>query len=197
MNKKVENIFKKHGGKLRMSEAIKLGISRYMLYSLRDKGMVEQVSRGIFRLASLPAMTNPDIVTVASRFPNVVICLTSALYFHKITTQIPHEVFVAVSRKSRTLKIDFPPISVHKFSETAYSEGYETHIIDGIPVKIYCAEKTIADCFKFRNKIGMDILLEALKMYKTRKEFNPDQLMKYARICRVQKIITPYLELLV
>ena len=179
-----------------MKEAIKLGISRYMLYSLRDKGIIEQVSRGVYRLASLPAMTNPDIVTVASRFPNAVICLISALHFHRITTQIPHEVFIAVNHKSRPPKIDFPPISVHKFSGTAYSEGYEIHSIDGVPVKIYCAEKTIADCFKFRNKIGMDIVLEALKMYKTRKEFNPDKLLKYAKICRITKAITPYLELL-
>ncbi len=180
-----------------MSEAINLGISRYMLYSLRDKGIIEQMSRGIYRLASLPAMTNPDIATVSSRFPNAVICLISALYFHKITTQIPHEVFIAIKQKSRLPKIDFPPISVHKFSDTAYSEGIETHIIDGIPVKIYSAEKTIADCFKFRNKIGMDIVLEALKIYKTQKKFKPDLLMKYARTCRVEKIITPYLELLV
>ncbi|HNW81403.1 MAG TPA: type IV toxin-antitoxin system AbiEi family antitoxin domain-containing protein [bacterium] len=196
MLKSAENIFKEHGGKLRMNEAIKLGMTRYMLYSLRDKGVLEQVSRGVFRLASLPPMTNPDIVTVASRFPDAVICLISALYFHEITTQIPHEVFIAVSRKSRPPKIDFPPISVHKFSDAAYSEGYETHIIDGVPVKIYCAEKTIVDCFKFRNKIGMDVVLEALKIYKTRKEFKPDALMKYAKICRVEKIITPYLELL-
>lgn len=197
MRKKIEDIFKKHGGKLRMSEAIKLGITRYMLYSLRDKGVLNQVSRGVYRLATLPEMTNPDIVTVASRFPNAVICLISALYFHEITTQIPHEVFIAVSRKSRQPKIDFPPINVHKFSDDAYFEGHETHIIDGIPVRIYCAEKTIADCFKFRNKIGMDVVLEALKMYKTRKKFDADKLMKYAKICRVEKIMTPYLELMV
>lgn len=197
MLKSAENIFKEHGGKLRMSEAVKLGITRYMLYSMRDKGILEQVSRGVFRLASLPPMTNPDMVTVASRFPDAVICLISALYFHEITTQIPHEVFIAVSRKSRPPKIDFPPISIYKFSDATYSEGYEIHIIDSVPVKIYCAEKTIADCFKFRNKIGMDIVIEALKMYRTRKKFKPDALMKYAKICRVEKIITPYLELLV
>jgi predicted transcriptional regulator of viral defense system len=197
VRKKEEKIFKKHGGKLKMSEAIKLGITRYMLYSLRDKGDVEQVSRGVFRLANLPPITNPDIVTVVSRFPNVVICLVSALSFHGITTQIPHEVFVAVNKKSRAPSIDFPPISVHKFSDEAFSKGIETHFIDGVKVKIYSVEKTIADCFKFRNKIGMDVVLEALKLYKTRKEFNSDELLKYGKICRVEKIMSPYLELLV
>jgi len=197
MRKKEEKIFKNHGGKLRMSEAIKLGITRYMLYSMRDRGVVEQVSRGVFRLTDLPPMTNPDIVTVVSRFPNVVICLVSALSFHGITTQIPHEVFVAVNKKSRAPLIDFPPISVHKFSDSAFSKGVENYVIDGVNVKVYSIEKTIADCFKFRNKIGMDVVLEALKLYKTRKKFNSDELLKYGKICRVEKIMTPYLELLV
>jgi len=197
MRKKEEEIFKKHGGKLKMSEAIKLGITRYMLYSMRDKGFVEQVSRGVFRLSDLPPITNPDIVTVVSRFPNVVICLVSALSFHGITTQIPHEVFVAVDKKSRAPSIDFPPISVHKFSDEAFSKGIENYVIDGVNVKVYSIEKTIADCFKFRNKIGMDVVLEALKLYKTRKKFNSYDLLKYGKICRVEKIMTPYLELLV
>lgn len=115
MKEQAEKIFKKHNGKLRMSEAIRLGITRYTLYSLKDRGVIEQVSRGVFRLADLPPMTNPDIVTVISRFPNAVICLISALSFHGITTQIPHEVFIAVGRESRPPKIDFPPIKVHKF----------------------------------------------------------------------------------
>lgn len=197
MKEQAEKIFKKHNGKLRMSEAIRLGITRYTLYSLKDRGVIEQVSRGVFRLADLPPMTNPDIVTVISRFPNAVICLISALSFHGITTQIPHEVFIAVGRESRPPKIDFPPIKVHKFSDTAFANGYEIHVIDGIAVKIYTAEKTIADCFKFRNKIGMDVVLEALKLYKTRKKFNSDELLKYGKICRVEKIMMPYLELLI
>lgn len=197
MSKKAEKIFKKHNGKLRMSEAIKFGITRYTLYSLRDKGIIEQVSRGVFRLTELPPMTNPDIVTVISRFPNAVICLVSALFFHGVTTQIPHEVFIAVSRDSRPPQIDFPPIKVHKFSDIAFVNGYETHFIDGVAVKIYSVEKTIADCFKFRNKIGMDVVLEALKLYKIRKKFDSNELLRYGKMCRVEKIMMPYLELLI
>jgi predicted transcriptional regulator of viral defense system len=194
MKKRSEKIFRKHGGQLRMSEAIEQGITRYMLYSLRDRGVIEQVSRGIYRLVDLPPISNPDLVTVSLRFPNAVICLVSALAYHDITTQIPHFVFVAVSRDSRMPSLDHPPIQAHRFSHEAYKSGIEEHPIDGVPVKVYSPEKTLADCFKFRNKIGMDVVLEALKLYKTRKKFNLGELLRYAKICRVEKVMRPYLE---
>ncbi len=177
-----------------MSEAIKRGINRYMLYSLRDKGVIEQVSRGIYRLVELPPTSNPDLMTVSLRFPNAVICLVSALACHEITTEIPHVVFVAVPRDSRIPSLDHPPIQAHRFSNEAYKSGIEEHQIDGVSVRIYSVEKTLADCFKFRNKIGMDVVLEALKLYKTRKKFNLGELLRYARICRVEKVMWPYLE---
>jgi len=177
-----------------MSEAIKCGISRYMLYALRDKGVIEQVSRGVYRLVELPPISNPDLVTVGLRFPNAVICLVSALAYHEITTQIPHSVSVAVPRKSRQPSLDYPPLSVHRFSALAFRAGIEEHQIDGVSVKIYSPEKTLADCFKFRNKIGMDVVLEALKLYKARKQFNLEALLKYAKVCRVEKVMHPYLE---
>ncbi|MBU3981757.1 MAG: type IV toxin-antitoxin system AbiEi family antitoxin domain-containing protein [Proteobacteria bacterium] len=194
MKERPEEIFRKHGGRLRMSEAIKHGITRYMLYSLRDKGVIEQVSRGIYRLVELPPISNPDLVTVSLRFPNIVICLVSALAYHDITTQIPHDVSVAVPRDSRMPSLDYPPIQAHRFSNEAYKSGIEKHRIDGVHVKVYSPEKTLADCFKFRNKIGMDVVLEALKFYKTRKKFDLGELLKYAKICRVEKVMRPYLE---
>jgi len=165
-----------------------------MLYTLRDKGIIEQVTRGVYRLAELPPLGNPDLVTVSLRFPNAVICLISALAFHGLTTQIPHEVSVAVPRNSRMPSLDFPPVRAHKFSQAAFQTGIEEHKIDGVPVRIYCPEKTMADCFKFRNKIGMDVVLEALKLYKTKKKFNLEELLRYARVCRVVKVMEPYLE---
>ena len=180
-----------------MSEAIAHGITRYMLYELKDRGVIEPVSRGIYRLQELPPLDNPDLVTVSLRFPNAVICLVSALAYHDITTQIPHEVSVAVPRDSRVPSLDYPPIRTHRFSREAYKPGIETHLIDGVPVKIYGREKTLADCFKFRNKIGMDVVLEAVKLHKTRNGFNLDKLLEYARICRVEKVMQPYLEALV
>ena len=194
MKKSPEKIFREHGGQLRMSEAISLGITRYMLYSLRDKGVIEQVTRGVYRLAELPAISNPDLVTVSLRYPDAVICLISALSYHGITTQIPHEVSIAVSRNSRMHQLDHPPIRVYKFSNNPFQSGIEKHQIDGVPVRIYSPEKTLADCFKYRNKIGMDVVLEALKLYKARKKFNLTELLKYARICRVEKVMKPYLE---
>lgn len=194
MKKCPEEIFRQHGGQLRMSEALALGISRYGLYSLRDKGVIEQVTRGVFRLAELPPISNPDLVTVGLRNPNAVICLVSALAYHGLTTQIPHEIAIAIPQGARPPALHSPPIRVHKFSNAAFEAGIEVHDIDGVKVRLYNPEKTLADCFKFRNKIGMDVVLEALKFYKTRKQFKLGELLKYARICRVEKIMMPYLE---
>src|SRR6056297_905121 len=194
MKKNPEEIFRACGGQLRMSEAIERGISRYMLYKLRDTGVIELVSRGVYRLADLPPISNPDLVTVGLRFPNAVICLISALAYHEITTQIPHTVSVAVPRESRVPSLGYPPLSVHRFTDLAFHSGIEKHKIDGVTVKIYSPEKTLADCFKFRNKLGMDVVLEALKLYKARKNFNLQDLLKYAKVCRVEKVMQPYLE---
>jgi predicted transcriptional regulator of viral defense system len=195
--KNPKDIFRSRGGQLRMRDALEAGISRYTLYSLRDKGEIEQVSRGVYRLVELPALSNPDLVTIALRCPKAVVCLISALHFHEITTQIPHRVSIAIPRKSRPPSIDQPPITVYRFSQQSYEAGIEEHRIDGIQVKIYSVEKTLADCFKFREKIGMDVTLEALKRYRERKDTKIDLLLEYARVCRVEKILFPYLEALV
>jgi predicted transcriptional regulator of viral defense system len=137
MKKRPEDIFRKHGGQLRMSEAIEQGITRYMLYSLRNKGIIEQVSRGIYRLVELPPISNPDLVTVGLRFPNAIVCLISAPAYCDITTQIPPAVSVAVSRNSRPPSLDNPPIQAYRFSADAYKAGIEGHLIDGVSVKIY------------------------------------------------------------
>jgi len=182
------------GGTIRTSDAIKQGIHCRTLYALRDNGLLTQISRGIYRLAQLEPVSNPDLVTVATRAPNAVICLISALAFHNITTQIPHTVSIAIPKDTKPPRIDYPPLSVHKFSGEALTAGVEEHKIDGVPVKIYSVEKTLADCFKYRNKIGLDVCIEALKLYKSRKKVNIQAIIKYAKVCRVYKIITPHLE---
>lgn len=189
-----QKIFNKQGGQLRMSEALANGITRYTLYSLRDKGIIEQITRGVYRLTELPPISNPDLVTVSLRFPNSVVCLISALAYHNITTQIPHVVTIAVPRESRTPVLEYPPVQAYRFSNEAYKSGIEKHVIDGVSVNIYTPEKTLADCFKFRNKIGMDVVIEALKFYKSRKKINIAKLLEYAEVCRVKKIMMPYLE---
>jgi predicted transcriptional regulator of viral defense system len=139
-------------------------------------------------------MSNPDLVTVAVSVPKAVICLISALSFHRLTTQIPHKVYIALPELTRSPRQDYPPLAIHRFRGKAFDEGIENHLIDGVNVKIYSPEKTLADCFKFRNKIGMDVVLEALKFYRSQKKFDIKAIMKYAKICRVEKQMRPYLE---
>lgn len=182
------------GGTIRTRDAIQAGIHPRTLYQLRDTGELETLSRGVYRLTDQEQISDPDLVIVAKRVPQAIICLVSALSYHEITTQIPHAVSIALPKGSETPRVDYPPIRVHRFSEAALLEGVETHQIDGVSVSVYCPEKTLADCFKFRNKLGMDVVLEALKLYKARKKFNLEKLIMYAKICRVEKIMHPYLE---
>lgn len=174
--------------------ACKVKIHPRTLYELRDNGILTQISRGVYRLTELEPISNPDLITIGKRIPYAVVCLISALAFHNITTQIPHTVSIAVPKNTKPPRIDTPPISIHKFSDKAFTAGVEKHIIDGVPIKIYSVEKTLVDCFKYRNKIGLDVCVEALQLYKSRKKINVHNLVKYAKICRVYKIITPYLE---
>lgn len=190
-------LIQERGGQIRTSEALKAGIHPRTLYQLRDEGILEAVSRGVYRLAGAGPLSSPDLVTVALRAPQAVVCLVSALAFHEITTQIPHAVAIALPKGAETPRIAHPPISVHRFSGRSFSAGIETHGIDGVAVRIYGPEKTLADCFKFRNQLGMDVVVEALKLYKARKPFRADDLLKYARICRVERIMRPYLETLI
>jgi predicted transcriptional regulator of viral defense system len=164
---------------------------------MRDEGIVERLSRGVYRLTELKPLGNPDLVSITVRIPKGVVCLISALAFHEITTQVPHQVYIAIDRYSRPPKIDFPPIRVFRFTGEAYEGGVETHEIEGVQVSVYCPEKTIADCFKYRNKIGFDVALEALKLYRERIGFKVDDLMHFARVCRVEKVMRPYLEAII
>jgi predicted transcriptional regulator of viral defense system len=118
------------------------------------------------------------------------------LAFHELTTQIPHEVHIALPRGAEEPRLEYPPIRIYRFTGKAYTEGVETLRLDGTTVRIYSIEKTLADCFKFRNKIGLDTVLEAVRFYRERKRVNVDELMRYAAICRVKKVIRPYLEAL-
>jgi predicted transcriptional regulator of viral defense system len=189
-------MFKDHGGILRASQAVRMGIHPATLYSMRDSGVLERVSRGMYRLAGGPPLGNPDLVIVATRVPSGVICLISALSFHELSTQIPHEVHLALPFGAEEPRLDHPPLRTYRFSGRSFTEGIETHGIDGASVRIYSPEKTIADCFKFRAGIGLDTVVEAVRYYRERKEVKVDQLMHYASICRVSKVIRPYLEAL-
>ena len=191
---KAAEVFRTHGGVLRTAEALRSGIHPRTLYAMRDSGLLERVSRGVYRLAGSPPLGNPDLVTVATRIPSGVICLISALSFHELTTQIPHEVHVALPSGAEEPRLEHPPIRTYRFTGESFTAGVETHVVDGVRVQIYSSEKTIVDCFRFRNRIGLDTAIEGLRSYRERGSVRVDQLMRYASICHVKSVIKPYLE---
>lgn len=186
--------FRRRGGSLRTAEALRAGIHPRTLYQLRDSGAIQQVSRGVYRLAETEWSVDPDLLAVAARVPRGVICLTSALAVHELTTQIPHVVDVALPPGGWTPTIQHPPIRVYRFSDESMRAGVESKVADGVTIRMFNPEKTIADCFKFRNKIGLDIALEALRLYRSRRKQDLPALMDYAKIDRVESVIRPYLE---
>lgn len=196
LDRRAEAVFRHHRGVLRTSHALKLGIHPRILYRLRDAGRLVAVTRGVYRLAELPEPSHPDLLVVARRVPQAVICLISALSFHGLTTQIPHEVQIALPRRTRYPRLDHPPLRVFLLTGAAYTEGIETHAIEGIPLRVYGPAKTVVDCFKFRNKIGIDVAVEALRLARERKRVTPRALLQYARLCRVERVMRPYLEAL-
>ena len=179
---------------MRTSQAIAAGIHPRTLYRMRDLGMIERISRGLYRWGDLPPLSDPDLVAVASRAPNGVICLISALVFHDITEQIAHEVHLAVPRGGRVPRIDWPPVRGFRFSAASFGSGVEEHTIDGVIVPIFSAPKTVADCFKFRNTVGTDTAVEALRLALSRGRTKPADIERYSRVCRVERVLAPYLE---
>jgi len=194
---KYKKIFSDHNGILRASTAMELGVPQHVIYKMVVEGELVREAQGIYRLKDSEPLGNPDLVQISLRVPRAVICLISALYFHELTTQIPHQVHFALPRDVKTPKIKYPPIRAFHFSEDSYKGGIEEHSLDGVPVKIYSKEKTVADCFKFREKIGLSIALEALKDYLSRPRPDIQQVMKYAKVNRVGTVMHPYLESLV
>ena len=199
MNDKIDyalKIFKKNHGVMRSSQVFEQGIQPRILYQMREDGLLVQEGRGLYRLANEQVWSDPDLAVVSLMIPKGVICLISALSFHELTTQIPHEVHLALPRGAEEPRLVHPPVKTYRFDEGTFREGVEIHTIDGVSVSIYDAEKTIADCFKFRNRIGLDTALEAVRLYRERRRIDVDRLMHYAKICRVDKVIRPYLEVL-
>lgn len=194
IEKQAIEIFQSHGGILRSNDAIKLGIHPRTLYGLKEEGKIEMLQRGLFCLPGLPGHTQPDLVTVAKMVPGGVLCLISALYFHRLTSQIPHFIYIAVKQGYKPQKIDYPPVKFYWFSESLFVDGIESHDREGIFLRCYSKEKSIVDCFRYRNKIGIDVAIEALKKYWVQGHPRLDIVMKHAKLGRVEKIIKPYIE---
>ena len=188
-------LFKKAGGMMRTAQAIKAGIHPVVLYKLRDKGNIELFGRGFYKLSNQSIVSDPELIQVRLKYKNAILCLTSALFIHELTTQIPRQVFVALPKGTHKPS---SPGGVQFIFPTGnqYKVGIEEKVTAGLRFKVYDAEKTVVDCFKFRSKVGLDIAIEALKEWKKKKPKNLKKLLEYARICRVEKIMTPYLEAL-
>ncbi len=195
-SKALISFFRKQGGILRFSEVIEGGFHPDSLKALEKTGKVENIGLGTYRLTNYPAGPYPDLVAVALQAPGGVICLISALTFHGATDEIPGHVDIAIPERAYANRIKYPPVRFYRFSRPAWEAGIEEHIINGRVVKIYSLEKTVADCFKFRNRIGMDIAREALKAAVSEKNAGPGVIMDYAKIDRVDGIVKPILEAL-
>lgn len=192
--KRAAAIFRKHQGILRTRDALRRGIHPRTLYRMRDEGLLKRISRGVYRLAELPDLAYPDLVTVAQRVPRAVVCLVSALSYHEITSEVAHEVQIALPRGTRTPLLDHPPVRVFRFSGPALTTGIEQVILDGTRVQLYDVEKTIVDCFRFRNTTGTAVAVEALRNSLEKRRVRLQALLRHARVLRVERVMLPYLE---
>lgn len=172
------------------------GIHRQLLTRLVAEGQIERVARGVYRLAERPITEHHGLAVAAAAVPHGVVCLLSALQFHGIGSQLPSEVWMAIDRRAWRPTLAHPPLRIVRFTGPALTQGIGSHTIEGRQVKVYGVAKTLADCFKYRNKIGLDVALEALREAWRRRRFTMDELDRYAAICRVQRVMQPYLEAL-
>lgn len=178
-------------------EVAEAGIHTQTLSRLVNTGALERIARGHYRLTERPVTEHHGLALAAAAAPNGIVCLLSALSFHGIGTQLPHEVWVAIDRRARRPSLRYPTLRVQRFSGKALTEGVETHRIEGETVRVYSVAKTIADVFKYRNKIGLDVALEALREAWRARRFTMDEIHHLARVCRVERVMRPYLEALV
>lgn len=181
-------------GLIRPRDLEPLGIPRVSLTRAVNRGELDRIGRGLYGLPGRQISEHGTLAEVARRAPKGVVCLLSALRFHGLTTQAPFEVWLAIENKALAPKLDYPPLRIVRFSGEAWTAGVETHVVDGFPVRITSIAKTVADCFKYRNKIGLDVALESLREAWRDKRMGSDELWRYAKICRVANVMRPYLD---
>ncbi|MCK6481084.1 MAG: AbiEi antitoxin N-terminal domain-containing protein [Planctomycetaceae bacterium] len=185
----------RRAGILRARDLAPLGIPRTYLSRLVAKGLLERVGRGLYVAAGSEPTEHHDLAIVSRRVPDGVVCLLSALRFHGLGTQVPREVWLAIAPSARPPRGGWPPIRAVRMAGEARSAGIEEHLLEGVPVRVFGAARTVADCFKFRNTVGLDAALEALREFR-RGRGDLDALWRFALICRVARVLRPYLEAL-
>lgn len=179
---------------IRPRDLTERGLPTVALTRLVRQGRLQRVGRGLYALPDRPVSEHNALAEVARKHPQAIVCLLSALRFHDLTTQSPFEVWLAIPNKARAPKMDYPPLRIVRFSGAALTRGVEDHVIDGVPVRVTGVARTVADCFKFRNKIGLDVALEALQEAWRAKRASIDELWRYATLCRVANVMRPYME---
>jgi predicted transcriptional regulator of viral defense system len=181
-------------GVIRPRDLDRLGIARTYLHRLGEEGVLYRVARATYRLADYPVTEHATLVEAARRVPNGVACLLSALQFHEIGTQMSPQVWMAIDRKAWKPRASGIPIRFVRFSGFALTRGVEKHCIEGVTVRVYSPAKTVADCFKYRYKVGLDVALEALEECRRSRKCSNDDLWRFAKICRVERVMRPYME---
>ncbi len=184
-------------GVLRARDLSASSIPRSYLRRLQDEGAIEKLGPGLYADAAFEPTANHSLATAAKRVPHGVVCLLSALAFHGLTTQVPFQVWLAIDSHAWRPQPSNPPLRIVHMGQSALTAGVETHTMEGVNVPVFSAAKTVADCFKYRNKIGPDVALEALKEFRASKKWRHDELWRHAKVCRVTNVMRPYLEALV
>ncbi len=181
-------------GLVRPRDLTERGLPTVVLTRLVRQRRLQRVGRGLYALPGRPVSELSTLAQVARKHPRAIVCLLSALRFHEFTTQSPFEVWLAVPNKGRAPKMDYPPLRIVRFSGAALTHGVEDHVVDGVSLRVTGVASTVADCFKFRNKIGLDVALEALKEAWRAKRASMDEFWRYATLCRVANVMRPYME---
>jgi len=188
---------KQKGGMASFSELDKAGFNKALIKVSLANENIKRLDRGLYSLSEGMSFSNPDLVAISIKIPKGIVCLLSALAFHEATNEIPKYVDVAIPRGTYESRIKYPPVRFYRFAPDTWKAGVEKHEIEGHKIKIYSLAKTIVDCFKFRNRIGINVAREALKIAVAEKYVKPKDIMEYAKICRVDKIIKPILETMI
>lgn len=181
-------------GLIRPCDLAPFGIPRVSLTRAVRRGLLERIGRGLYGLPGREVSAHGLLAEVARKVPKGVVCLLSALRFHGLTTQAPFEVWLAIENKALAPKLDYPPLRIVRFSGKAFTEGVEEHVVDSVTIRITGVAKTVADCFKYRNKIGLDVALEALREAWHERRMSSDDIWRYAKVCRVANVMRPYLD---